>query len=137
MEEQKKMVSIIKENPENKVYLVCLRTDSGDFWDIIEGRENVWEYIKDKCIYNNVNVEESFVLVDSLTLRKRKSVYDFMKYFENFINDPDGFDIEDYVNGDVIGETESESESSTIESEGHNSLLMEDIMNGAISTQEL
>ena len=35
--EQKKMVSIVKQNPENKVYLICLRTEEGDMWDIVEG----------------------------------------------------------------------------------------------------
>lgn len=138
MEQEKVvMARVEKQNPEDKVYLICLRTDSGDFWDIIEGREAAWEYIKDKCIYNNVNVLESFILVDSLVLRKRKSVYDFMKYSEQFINDPDGFDIEDYVNGDVVESTEYESRLDGIESNESSSSLMQDMMNGNISTQDL
>ena len=136
MEQQKVlMASVVKADPQNKVYLICLRTDSGDFFDIIEGRKEAWDYIKDKCIYNNVDVIESFVLVDSVVLRKRKSVYDFMKYSERFINDPDGFDIEDYVDGDVIESTESDTNiESKIDTDG---LSMQDIMDGNIKTQEL
>ena len=148
MEQEKVlMAKVVKEDPANKVYLICLRTDSGDFWDIIEGREAAWDYIKDKCIYNNVNVLESFVLVDSLILRKRKSVYDFMKYSEQFIQDPDGFDIEDYISGDVIESTESvedprysnspikfgelEVENGTVTN------IVRDMMDGNINTQDL
>ena len=40
MEQEKVlMAKVVKEDPTNKIYLICLRTDSGDFWDIIEGRE--------------------------------------------------------------------------------------------------
>lgn len=138
MEQEKVvMAKVVKENPEDKVYLICLRTDSGDFWDIIEGRQAAWEYIKDKCIYNNVNVLESFVLVDSLVLRKRKSIYDFMKYSEQFIRDPDGFDIEDYVNGDVVESTEYESRLDGMENNESSSSLMQDMMNGNVNTQDL
>ena len=138
MEQEKVLMArVVKQNPEDKVYLICLRTDSGDFWDIIEGRQSAWEYIKDKCIYNNVNVLESFVLVDSLVLRKRKSIYDFMKYSEQFIQDPDGFDIEDYVNGDVVESTEYESRLDGMESNESSSSLMQDMMNGNVNTQDL
>ena len=138
--EQKKMVSVVKQNPENKVYLICLRTEEGDMWDIVEGRLEAWEYIKDKCIYTNVNVEESFILVDTLTLNKRKPIYNFMKYTESMIENTDGFDIEDYVKGDVIESTEdrdAEQESASNDETADRQFSMQSLMNGDYSTRVL
>lgn len=132
-----KMASVVKQNPDNKVYLICLRTNEGDMWDIVEGRYEAWEYIKDKCIYHGVNVEESFILVDSLTLPKRKSVYDFMKYTETLLEDTEGFDIEDYVDGDVVESTEPEAEIVESDISPNAQLSMQDFMNGSYSTQDL
>ena len=134
------MVSVVKQNPENKVYLICLRTEEGDMWDIVEGRLEAWEYIKDKCMYTNVNVEESFILVDTLTLNKRKPIYNFMKYTESMIENTDGFDIEDHVKGDVIESTEdrdTEQESADNDETADRQFSMESLMNGDYSTRVL
>lgn len=82
-------------NPEFKTYLLCITGKDGyeDYWEIIEGRSNVYEHIKNNAQF--INVEDSFVLVEGLALEKRASVYQFMKHCESFFND--SFDIEDYV----------------------------------------
>lgn len=109
-------------------------------WDIVEGRLEAWEYIKDKCMYTNVNVEESFILVDTLTLNKRKPIYNFMKYTESMIENTDGFDIEDYVKGDVIESTEdgnTEQESASNDETADRQFSMQSLMNGDYSTRVL
>ena len=86
-----------KKNPEDKQYLVCIRGDSiDDLWDILQGRTAAYDFIKDYI--GSINLEESFVLVEENTLLQRISVYAFMKRVQD--NYMDGFDIEDYVDGD-------------------------------------
>ena len=102
MAELRQMVSIDDntkqrkgKNPEFKTYLLCVTGKEGyeDYWEIIEGRSNVYEHIKNNAEF--IDVENSFVLVEGLALEKRASIYQFMKHCENFFND--SFDIEDYV----------------------------------------
>ena len=117
----------------DKTYLICIRTDSDDYWEIVEGRKEAWDYIKDKCMYHNVNMDESFILVNTVNLDKRKPIYTFMKYSEDFINDPDAFDIDDYINNDES--SENHEVINTIDES--NSLDMENIMNGMYNAKEL
>lgn len=132
------MVKVVKQDPKNKIYLICLRTANGDYWSIEEGRRAAWDYIKDHVIQDDADVLESFVLVDSVELRKRVTVYDFIKYSEPMVNDPE-FDIEDYVNGDVIDTTEPEVESPIKEEDmiNMNQILMQGFMDGDTLTKDL
>ena len=131
-----KMFSVVKQDPNQKIYLVCLRTGNGDYWDILEGRQEAWDYIKEHIMQDDVDVEASFVLVDTVLLRKRVSVYDFIKYSEQFVNDP-GFDIEDYVNGDVIQSTEEEVQLPESDAMKMNSMLMQGFMGDEFKTTDL
>lgn len=97
----KEMVTIVKDQkktPEEKQYLICIRGKDGgtDEWNILEGRTDAYEYIKNNIEY--IDLDTSFILVENLPLAKRKSIFAFMKYVQD--NYEDGFDIEDYVNGD-------------------------------------
>lgn len=97
----KEMVKIVKDEvktPEEKQYLICIRGKDGgaDEWNIVEGRTEAYEYIKDSIEY--IDLEKSFILVENLPLAKRKSIFAFMKYVQD--NYEDGFDIEDYIKGD-------------------------------------
>lgn len=106
MEQEKVvMAKIVKQDPSEKLYLVCIRGQNGndDSWEIIEGRESTYEYVKDKLKTEDINMDDSFVMVENLTLNNRKSIYAFMKHMENYFEDPE-FDIEDYINGDAIDE---------------------------------
>ena len=101
MPQLKEMVTIVKDQkktPEEKQYLVCIRGKDGgtDEWNILEGRTDAYEYIKANIEY--IDLDKSFILVENLPLSKRKSIFAFMKYVQD--NYEDGFDIEDYVNGD-------------------------------------
>ena len=103
MAEMKEMVKVVdntKKHPEDRQYLICIRAkiDSGaqDSWEIVTGRTEAYEYIKTSI--DEIDLEHSFILVETLTLAERKSIYAFMKYAGEFYSD--GFDIEDYVKGD-------------------------------------
>ena len=84
-------------DPEEKLYLICISTMEYDMWNLVYGRSNTREYIIDNI--EDINFEESFVLVEGVDLTERVSIYAFMKHIERFFpNDP--FDIEDYIKGD-------------------------------------
>lgn len=84
-------------DPENRTYLVCIAYSiSGESeWELLKGRTKVYDYIKTLMETTEIDIYESFVLVESLTLKDRKSIYAFMSYVKKFYDD--GFDIEDYV----------------------------------------
>lgn len=99
----KEMVKIVDnskplKSPEERQYLICIAAKDGgnDIWDIITGRTNAYEFIKDNIEF--INLEESFILVESNTLSQRKSIYAFLKYVEKFYED--NFDVDDYIKGD-------------------------------------
>lgn len=90
--------NLLKKDPENKVYLLCIAGKDGanDSWDLIIGRTELYETIKNSIEY--IDLDRSFVLVESAKLENRKSIVAFMKYAERFFED--SFDIEDYIKGD-------------------------------------
>ena len=98
MKEMVKIVDNTKKHPEDRQYLICIRSKSGaqDIWEIVLGRTEAYEYIKENI--DDINLEHSFILVESLPLEKRASIYAFMKHVESLYLD--NFDIEDYVKGD-------------------------------------
>ena len=81
-----------------KRQLICIKSKySEDSWDFIEGREDAYEYIKDRI--DDIDFETSFIVVSSQKIDDRKSIYAFMNYAKKFFPD-DTFDIDDYVKGD-------------------------------------
>ena len=105
MEQQKRTMARIVDNSkpredfESKRYLICIieETDAAPEkdWVIVIGRTSAYEYIKETLDIMRVNMRESFILVESLKLSDRKSIYSFMSYVQD--NYEDGFDIEDYI----------------------------------------
>lgn len=89
-----------KKSYEERQYLICYKAkkdaDITDGWDIVIGRTNAYEYIKD--IIDDIDLEYSFILVETLSLKDRKSIYAFMKHVSSLIYDQ--FDIDDYIKGD-------------------------------------
>ena len=62
-----------------KRYLICIKSKySEDSWDFIEGREDAYEYIKDRI--DDIDFETSFIVVSSQKIDDRKSIYAFMNY---------------------------------------------------------
>lgn len=98
MKEMARIIDNKKKNPEDRQYLICISAKDGedDSWQIITGRTNAYEYLKDNIDF--INFDESFILVESCTLEQRKSIYAFLKHVEQFYED--SFDVDDYVKGD-------------------------------------
>lgn len=111
------------QNFEEKDYLVCLWIkhigDDERLWEICHGRTEAYNYIKDQIVGNHMmdfqteifmTTDDSFVLVDGLPLKDRKSIYAFMKYVQQFYDD--GFEIDDYVDlSNISGLDTDESDS--------------------------
>ena len=128
--------TILKNNPENKVYLLCIAGKDGadDSWELITGRAELYETIKNSIDF--IDLDRSFVLVESAKLENRKSIVAFMKYAEQFFND--SFDIEDYIKGDWDEqEYLKNNDIDTSFIPNNDRLNMEDMLNGNINTKSL
>lgn len=79
-------------------------------WQMKEGRQAAYDYIKDmiKNEYVVINVHTSRIIVSSEKVKVTDgiSIYEFMKAMKekDKVIDYTSFDIEDYVDGDVEGE---------------------------------
>ena len=98
-----------KEEPE-KTYLVLIDGEERDTdgkqyrdWELIEGRQNAYDYIKNiiESEYVIVNVMKSKIIVnaDKVKVTDGITIYEFMKVMKekDKIIDYSSFDIEDYV----------------------------------------
>lgn len=89
-------------DPEDRTYLVLYyaEIDGKDekSFEIIEGRTKTYDFIKSIAEY--LDMIESKVLVNNVTLEDALSIYEFMKIMETHYND--GFDIMDYVDPEDI-----------------------------------
>lgn len=140
MPEMKEMVKVVdntKKHPENQQYLICIRTKPGsgeqDSWIIATGRTEAYEYIKENI--DSIDMEHSFILVESHILAKRKSIYAFMKYVGDFYED--SFDIEDYIKGDWDEEDYKRNNDISLMIDNNERIDMQTIMNGEINTVDL
>lgn len=137
MKEMVKVVDNTKKHPEDRQYLICIRTkvDSGteDFWDIVIGRTEAYEYIKSNI--DLIDLERSFILVETLPLDKRQSIYAFMKHVEEFYSD--NFDIEDYIKGDWDDTDYKRNNDIPLMIDKTERIDMESFMNGDINTVDL
>lgn len=85
---------IIKKDPEEKTYLVCIIEENGDnYWELLTGRTDAYEFCK-SCI-GAIDFSRSFILVDGVELENRKSIYAFLKYIQNLYDD--NFEVDDYI----------------------------------------
>ena len=132
-----KVVDNTKKHPEERFYLICVRGKRGseisDAWDIVKGRTEAYEYIKE--IIDDIEIERSFILVESVTLGERKSIYAFMKYAGEFYSD--GFDIEDYIKGDWDEMDYKRDNDISLMIDNKDRVNMESFMNGDVDTVEL
>ena len=69
-------------------------------WQIVEGRQNAYDYIKNMLEneYVNIDINTSKVIVDTVLFKESISVYKFMKLMKDSekVIDYTDFDIEDY-----------------------------------------
>ena len=129
------LARVVKQDPTKTLYLICLKGMEEDIWNIVEGREEAYEFIKDNI--DGVIIDESFILAENQPLKKRKPIYTYMKYVEKFFPD-DRFDIDDYViNPNIdrieeIKESYSYAEVDPIFNESREQISPQDIMDGDI-----
>ena len=137
MKEMVKIVDNTKKHPEDRQYLICIRTKNGsgvqDSWDIVTGRTEAYEYIKNNI--DDIDMDRSFILVESLTLAERKSIYAFMKYAGDFYED--SFDIEDYIKGDWDEIDYKRNNDIALMIDNKDRINMESFMNGDVDTVDL
>ena len=123
-------------DPEQRLYLVCICGNSdADEWCICKGRPETYEYIKERL--DIINFEESFVLVETLKLKDRISIYTFMKKVQS--NYQDNFDIDEFIKGDW-DESDYRSNNGIDDRllvDNNSKFSMEQLMDGNIETTSL
>ena len=100
--------SIGSSDPESIEYVILysdIGYDSDDFepyrWVKIVGRSSAYRSIKDNA--SLINVDESFIIADSVSLKEALSVREFCEYLKNAnVLDDDDFDINNYAGTDYI-----------------------------------
>jgi len=145
--EKKQMVRVIdkavdpapkmEKNPERKQYLICIRHYSGDdFWEIAKGRTNAYYDLKNEIEADaeNINFDESFILVEGHGIETRKSLYAFLIHVKDQYFDR--FDINDYIKGDWSEyDYALQNDLQIDEDVENNKISMESIMNGETVVQ--
>lgn len=99
--EGKKLVSPVRrlKPGEDIKYLLLIKVPNSDetYWDIVEGREEAYKYIKDNI--DSIDVEESFIIANKMkeiNLDQMHTIYGFVKFVKEENNIVDEFDIDDY-----------------------------------------
>lgn len=139
MPEMKEMCTIVEgehKGPEEKEYLVCLRSSYSDHWMICQGRRDTYEYIKE-CLFSDscIDVDSSFVLVETHRLSDRRSLYKFVKYCQDMYDD--NFDIDEYYYMDDSDDGDYEySIDNGLSIDSDSRLSMQSIMDGEASAEE-
>lgn len=100
--EGKKLVSPVRKlKPgENIKYLILVKMPNSDetFWEIVQGREQAYEYIKNNI--EIIDVNESYIIANKMkeiNLDNMNTVYDFVKFVKEKNDIVDEFDIDDYI----------------------------------------
>lgn len=91
-------------------YLLLIKTPDSDetFWEIIENREEVYNYIKNNI--DIIDVDNSFIIANKMKeidLDKLHTIYGFVKFVKEENNIVDEFDIDDYISGTRIDNSSS------------------------------
>lgn len=99
--ERKNLVSPVKRlKPGHDIkYLLLIKVPNSDerFWEIIEGRQEAYDYIKNNI--DVIDVDESFIIANKMKevdLDKLHTIYGFVKFVKQENNIVDEFDIDDY-----------------------------------------
>lgn len=133
MKEMVKIVDNTKKHPENRQYLICIAGLTQDYWNIITGRTEAYNFIKENI--DDINLEHSFILVETCVLAERKSIPEFMRYAGEFYSD--GFDINDYIKGDWDELDYKRNNDISLMVDNTERIDIEAFMNGDINTIDL
>ncbi len=100
--ETKKLINPVRriKPGENIKYLLLIKVPNSDetYWEIITGRENAYNYIKNNI--TEIDVDESFIISNKLkeiNLDNLHTIYDFVQFVKKENDIVDEFDIDDYV----------------------------------------
>ena len=90
-------------DPELKEYLVLFVGVGGDEehfkdYQFVKGRTATYDLIK--TLIDDIDIDESYVLVEGVSLEDRVTVYEFMRHMKMHFFQDDTFNIEDYNQGD-------------------------------------
>ena len=94
--------SKVEKGPEEREYLLLYyatdeRGEDIKSFEFLTGRTETYEFIKN--IIESLDIHESKVIVETVTLKEMISVYEFMKHISMLLEDT-SFDIEDFNIGD-------------------------------------
>lgn len=99
---EKKLISPVRrlKPGENIKYLLLIKSPDSDetFWEIIEGREKAYNYIKDNITI--IDVDNSFIIANKMKdidLDNLHTIYGFVKFVKEKNDIVDEFDIDDYI----------------------------------------
>lgn len=102
--EQNLIRGVTYDTEPEKTYLVLLEDTEESFrdWQIITGRQEAYDYIKGMIEgqeFGCIDVEKSMIVVNTLTIDKAITIYEFMKEMKlkDKVIDYTSFDIDDYT----------------------------------------
>lgn len=103
-----------RKSPEEKQYLLFYTAygDDGDTyqsWLICIGRTEAYRYIK--TIADSLDFNNSFIIVEGVSLEEAATIVEFMEYAKQFYDDT--FDIHDYVDRDEEEDDSSQEQNIT------------------------
>lgn len=98
---EKKLINPVRRlKPGEEIkYLLLIKIPNSDetFWEIIQGREEVYNYIKNNI--DSIDVDESYIIANKMKeidLDNMHTIYGFVKFVKQENNIVDEFDIDDY-----------------------------------------
>lgn len=107
----KKLISPVRriKPGEDIKYLLLLKTPNSDetFWEVIKGREDAYNYIKNNI--DVIDVNESYIVSNNIKIDfdNMHTIYDFIKFVKEANDIVDEFDVDDYSyntdNSQMIG----------------------------------
>lgn len=81
----------VEKSPEEKEYLLCIVDNSGgEWWYIASGRSDAVNYIQDQL--SAIDIDESFILVESVCLENRQTLRAFLNYVDVLENQSSALD---------------------------------------------
>lgn len=109
-EYSKTLEEINPEDPEQRQYIILMYLDDDIYqegagttyaWESMQGRQNMYDYIKTNIGINYMNPDKSIVLTDNVAVKDALTVTQFINYLKNGNLVPeDDFEIENYRSGD-------------------------------------
>lgn len=98
---KKKLVSPVRrlKPGEDIKYLLLIKLPDSDetFWEIVKGRENAYEYIKNNI--DTIDVDQSYIIANKMKevdLDNMHTIYNFVLFVKEENNIIDEFDIDDW-----------------------------------------